>query len=115
MVGGVLEYMALITGYRALLLLVAILYLLAWMFGARKIGQPVEDTHADPIGGPAAAPTGKGPPGNHFPAPTVWWADRAGGDPMRTLTRTTTDTSDQLGRGGTRTSAQRSLPIGSPI
>jgi Spermine/spermidine synthase domain len=35
MVGGVIEYAALITGYRALLIAVAILYLLAWLFGTR--------------------------------------------------------------------------------
>ena len=41
MLGGVLEYLSLITGYRGLLVLAAILYILAWVFGARKIGQPV--------------------------------------------------------------------------
>ncbi|HVQ21767.1 MAG TPA: spermidine synthase, partial [Candidatus Saccharimonadia bacterium] len=35
MVGGALEYLALLTGYRALLPLVAILYLLAWLFATR--------------------------------------------------------------------------------
>jgi hypothetical protein len=38
MVGGVLEYLSLITGYRGLLVLAAILYALAWIFGARKLG-----------------------------------------------------------------------------
>jgi hypothetical protein len=33
--GGALEYLALITGYRALLLVVALLYALAWMFATR--------------------------------------------------------------------------------
>jgi hypothetical protein len=35
MVGGALEYLALITGYRALLLLVALLYALAYLFATR--------------------------------------------------------------------------------
>jgi hypothetical protein len=37
MVGGILEYMALITGYRALLILVALLYGLALLFGRRHL------------------------------------------------------------------------------
>jgi hypothetical protein len=35
MVGGVIEYAALITGYRALLIAVAVLYGLAWLFASR--------------------------------------------------------------------------------
>jgi hypothetical protein len=35
MVGGAMEYIALITGYRALLLVVAALYALAWLFATR--------------------------------------------------------------------------------
>jgi SAM-dependent methyltransferase len=35
MVGGALEYVALLTGYRALLLIVAVLYALAWLFATR--------------------------------------------------------------------------------
>ncbi len=35
MVGGALEYLALLTGYRALLPLVAVLYLMAWLFATR--------------------------------------------------------------------------------
>ena len=35
MVGGALEYVALITGYRVLLLIVAILYAIAWLFANR--------------------------------------------------------------------------------
>jgi hypothetical protein len=35
MVGGALEYLALLTGYRALLVLVAVLYGLAWLFATR--------------------------------------------------------------------------------
>jgi hypothetical protein len=57
MLGGVLEYVSLITGYRGLLVLAAILYILAWVFGARKIGQTVSDTEPEPIGEPAPAPT----------------------------------------------------------
>ncbi len=38
MVGGVLEYMALITGYRSLLIVVAVLYGLAFAFGRRHLG-----------------------------------------------------------------------------
>ena len=37
MVGGILEYTALITGYRALLILVAVLYGLALLFGRRHL------------------------------------------------------------------------------
>jgi len=53
MLGGVLEYVSLITGYRGLLVLAAILYLLAWVFGARKIGQTASDAEPEPIGEPA--------------------------------------------------------------
>ena len=35
MVGGALEYLALLTGYRVLLILVAALYALAWLFATR--------------------------------------------------------------------------------
>ena len=35
MVGGAMEYIALISGYRALLLVVAVLYALAWLFATR--------------------------------------------------------------------------------
>jgi hypothetical protein len=35
MVGGAMEYAALITGYRALLIFVAVLYGLAWLFSNR--------------------------------------------------------------------------------
>jgi hypothetical protein len=35
MVGGAMEYIALITGYQALLLVVAALYALAWLFATR--------------------------------------------------------------------------------
>ena len=39
MVGGALEYLSLVTGYRALLALVAALYLLAWFFSRSGIGR----------------------------------------------------------------------------
>jgi hypothetical protein len=35
MIGGVIEYAALLTGYRALLIAVACLYGLAWLFATR--------------------------------------------------------------------------------
>jgi hypothetical protein len=38
MAGGTLEYLSLITGHRALLLVAASLYALAWVFGRRHIG-----------------------------------------------------------------------------
>ena len=38
MVGGAIEYVALVTGYQALLLLVAVLYALAWLFANRWRG-----------------------------------------------------------------------------
>ena len=45
MVGGVLEYTALITGYRALLVLVAVLYGLAFLFGRRYlVSAPTRET-----------------------------------------------------------------------
>ncbi len=57
MVGGVLEYLSLITGYRGLLVLAAILYALAWVFGARKIGQPtVKAPDSDSLGSTDAVP-----------------------------------------------------------
>ncbi len=44
MVGGILEYMALITGYRALLILVALLYGLALLFGRRHLtAEPADE------------------------------------------------------------------------
>ena len=64
MVGGILEYMALITGYRALLLLVAVLYGLALLFGRRHLGarpdggQPVGDgDSASALAGAASGPS----------------------------------------------------------
>ncbi|MGZ8566615.1 MAG: spermine/spermidine synthase domain-containing protein [Actinomycetota bacterium] len=49
MVGGVLEYTAIMTGYRNLLLLVALLYGLAMVFGRRHLGRATAPA-------PAAAP-----------------------------------------------------------
>jgi len=40
MVGGVLEYLSLITGYHALLIVVAVLYGLAFLFGRRHLARP---------------------------------------------------------------------------
>lgn len=56
MVGGILEYAALVTGYRALLLLVAVLYGLALLFGRRHLtgeppdeGRELEPSPAQPV------------------------------------------------------------------
>jgi len=46
MVGGVLEYTALITGYRALLIMVAVLYGLALLFGRRHL---TDEGPVDPV------------------------------------------------------------------
>ena len=46
MVGGALEYLSILTGYRALSLVAAGLYLLAWLFGRRHVS--VERTEAPP-------------------------------------------------------------------
>src|SRR5262249_47255484 len=40
MVGGVIEYVSLITGYRALLIVVAVLYGLAFLTGRRHLTTP---------------------------------------------------------------------------
>jgi SAM-dependent methyltransferase len=63
MVGGILEYTALVTGYRALLFLVAILYGLALLFGRRHLGARPGDGDAAAAdetvavaSGPATAP-----------------------------------------------------------
>jgi hypothetical protein len=48
MFGGVLEYLALITGYRLLLVLVAVLYGLAFAFGRQHLRPPAEPDAADP-------------------------------------------------------------------
>jgi SAM-dependent methyltransferase len=49
MVGGLLEYASLLTGYRALIILVAVLYALAYVFGRRELRR-ARDT---PTGPPA--------------------------------------------------------------
>jgi hypothetical protein len=50
MVGGALEYLALLTGYRALLPLVAVLYLLAWLFATRWRRLADRDLETTPSG-----------------------------------------------------------------
>jgi hypothetical protein len=57
MVGGVLEYLSLITGYRGLLVLAALLYALAWVFGAKKLGGEEEPAPPEAIPSPEPAPT----------------------------------------------------------
>ena len=48
MVGGMLEYLALITGYSFLLVIVAVLYALAWLFATRfRMGADRELTEGD--------------------------------------------------------------------
>ena len=42
MLGGVLEYLSLITGYRGLLVIAGLLYALAWIFGARKLARSTD-------------------------------------------------------------------------
>jgi hypothetical protein len=50
MVGGALEYLSLVTGYRALLFLAAGLYALAWAFGRQKVRQTHPDTESVMVG-----------------------------------------------------------------
>jgi hypothetical protein len=58
MVGGVLEYLSLITGYRGLLVIAALLYALAWVFGARKLGGTTEEAAPpETLASPEPAPT----------------------------------------------------------
>jgi hypothetical protein len=52
MLGGALEYLALLTGYRALLPLVAVLYLLAWLFATRWRRLADRDLETAGAGGP---------------------------------------------------------------
>jgi hypothetical protein len=58
MVGGVLEYMAIVTGYRALLFAVAILYGMAFVIGRRRLGAQEQDpaSPVDPVGAGVGAP-----------------------------------------------------------
>ena len=60
--GGALEYLALLTGYRALLLVVALLYLVAWLLATRvrrlsdvELQQGEADTAWATVPGEAAA------------------------------------------------------------
>jgi hypothetical protein len=48
-IGGAIEYVALVTGYGALLAVVAVLYLVAWLLATRL--QSLADVELDP--GPA--------------------------------------------------------------
>jgi hypothetical protein len=57
MVGGALEYLALLTGYRLLLVVVAVLYVVAWLFATRGRRLADVDLAADHAGEvPADAP-----------------------------------------------------------
>jgi hypothetical protein len=63
MVGGALEYLALITGYRALLLVVAGLYAAAWALSSRwrlladrGLSEEPTDAEADSVGVPEVQP-----------------------------------------------------------
>jgi SAM-dependent methyltransferase len=50
MVGGAIEYLALITGYGSLLIVVALLYGLAWLFATRlRLGADVDLAGKDPL------------------------------------------------------------------
>jgi SAM-dependent methyltransferase len=70
MVGGILEYTALITGYRALLILVAVLYGLALLFGRRHLGSRSDDGTSVGDGDSAGALAGavSGPSAQPAPA-----------------------------------------------
>jgi hypothetical protein len=50
MAGGAMEYLALLTGYRALLIAVAVLYGLAWLFATRWRRLADVDLANDPSG-----------------------------------------------------------------
>jgi SAM-dependent methyltransferase len=52
MVGGAFEYLALLTGYRALLIVVAVLYAVAWLFATRWRRLADVDLAAEPNGLP---------------------------------------------------------------
>ena len=69
MVGGILEYTALITGYRALLLLVAVLYGLALLFGRRHLGSRPDAGDAVGDGDSAGALAGAASGPSAQPAP----------------------------------------------
>jgi len=52
MVGGVLEYSALVIGYRSLLVVAAALYVAAWAFGRRSLAanEPVARDAGEAVG-----------------------------------------------------------------
>jgi hypothetical protein len=58
MVGGVIEYVSLITGYRALLIVVAGLYGLAFLTGLRKLpaASPAAERGAEPSAASTRSP-----------------------------------------------------------
>jgi SAM-dependent methyltransferase len=62
MVGGILEYTALLTGYRALLILVAILYGLALLFGRQHLGARTDGEGVAPEAVPASTAAGPSTP-----------------------------------------------------
>jgi hypothetical protein len=55
MVGGALEYLALLTGYRVLLIMVALLYAVAWLFATRWRRLADVDLASEPGGAGAGA------------------------------------------------------------
>jgi SAM-dependent methyltransferase len=64
MVGGAIEYLALITGYGSLLVIVALLYGLAWLFATRlRVGADVELAGQQPLAVPPAPAPKPMPPG----------------------------------------------------
>ncbi len=62
MVGGALEYLALVTGYQALLLLVALMYALAFLFATRFRFFADRDLTEGEVPPRATAPATVGPP-----------------------------------------------------
>ena len=61
-VGGAIEYVALVTGYQFLLIIVAALYALAWLFATRlRLGQDKELESESQLEQEGAARLGKGP------------------------------------------------------
>ncbi len=56
MVGGAIEYVSLVTGYRALLVVAAVLYLLAYITGARKVGGAKSARSGERVPQPEPAP-----------------------------------------------------------
>jgi hypothetical protein len=69
MVGGALEYLALVTGYQALLLLVALMYALAFLFATRfRFFADRDLTEGEVLPPSAPAPATVGPPPREVPA-----------------------------------------------